>query len=123
MPDGKPLCIKHTTHGGCDRDPCYFSHAELPAMMSSPAAIKRLPCVVRMMGIAHGGFKKPSATPVPKNAREAAIKLLRASTGGTRSSGWALTMTSEVAQNSGWNPPPAVYDVILPSIIAAKQMK
>ena len=46
MPDGKQLCIKQATHDGCDRDPCYFSHAELPAMMSSPAAIKCLPCVV-----------------------------------------------------------------------------
>ena len=102
-PDGKPLRIKQATHDGCDRDPCYFSHAELPAMMSSPAAIKCLPCVVQMMGVAYGGFKKSSSTPIPRNAREAAIKLLRASTGGKRSSGCPPAVANEVAQSSGWN--------------------
>ena len=54
MPDGKKLCTKRATHDDCDRDPCCFSHAELPSMMSSPEAIICLPCVVQMMGIACG---------------------------------------------------------------------
>ena len=112
MSDGKQLCIKRAKHDDCDRGPCYFSHAELPTMMASPEAIKCFPCNVQMMGIAYDGFKKSSVTPIPRNAREAAIKLLRASTGGNRSSGWVPVVTVDVARSSGWNPPPTVYDVI-----------
>ena len=101
MPDGKQLCIKRATHDDCDREPFYLSHAELPTMMSSPEAIKCLPCVVQMMSVAYGGFKKSSLTPIPRNAREAAVKLLRASTGGTRSSGWVPAVTGDVARSSG----------------------
>ena len=50
------------------------------------------------MGVTYGGFKKHSSTPIPRNAREAAIKLLRSTKTSTR--------------GSGWSAPPLVYDVV-----------
>ena len=52
---------------------------------------------VQIMGVAYGGFKKGSATPIPRTARESALKTLRAKTS---------------TRGSGWSAPPPVYDVV-----------
>jgi hypothetical protein len=95
---GKQMCLKFQTHGDCDRgDDCHFAHIPVPKALSSAAEIKKLPVSVQIMGVAYGGFKKGSATPIPRTARESAIKTLRAKT---------------PTRGSGWSAPPPVYDVV-----------
>ena len=96
---GKQMCVKFQTHDDCDRDEdCHYAHMPPPPRLATAAMIAKLPLSVQIMGVAYGGFKKSSATPIPRTARENAIKLLRAK------------MTSTCG--SGWCAPPPVYDVV-----------